>query len=66
MLERAVLNFGKLHMIFSYIKLYSKSGLGTMRLIRECVYDGMTDATSANTESRSKLQASGVPASSIF
>lgn len=37
-----------------------------MRLIREFVYDGMMDATSANTESRSKLQASGVPAPSIF
>lgn len=37
-----------------------------MRLIREFVYDGMMDATSANTESRSKLQASGVPARRFF
>lgn len=38
MLERAVLNFGKLHMIFSYLV---KRGLGTTRLISVCVYDGM-------------------------
>lgn len=37
-----------------------------MRLIREFAYDGMMDATSANTESRSKLQASGVPARRFF
>lgn len=37
-----------------------------MRLIKVCVHDDMTDATSTNTNSRPKLQTSGVSAFSIF